>query len=508
MLIPSLLLVATLPGATAPALPPPPASESLEDRVVEHRLANGWTLLIVPRDGAPVVSFETYIGVGSVNEHPGITGMAHMFEHMAFKGSDRIGTRDWPREQAALARLEAAHTAYSNALETGEDVERLRTAFEKAQADAATLVEPEEFSALLEDAGGSASLNASTSADETRYTVSLPSNCVELWAWMERERFGRPVLREFYKERDVVGEERNMRVDSSPGGTTWEALISTAFREHPYRIPTIGWREDIERLRRTEAEEFFATHYAPRRFVTTIVGDVDPERVIELLERYLGDLPPGPEPAPIGPPEPEQTEERRTQVEFPAEPILAMGWRVPALDHPDTAAVEVAMRLLGWSRSSRLERRLIWEDGIALQVQVGLGWPGNRHPNLAGLFAFPTAGVTLEQLEAAIDEEIERLAAEGPGPEELAGVLRVARAETLRAMQGDAELAAWLGEWHAKTGDWRRFFRRGEELEAVGPADVQRALRTYFVPTGRTLVQLVPPADASEPQPETDEENR
>ncbi len=472
------------------------AAAGLEERVVVHRLDNGWTFLILPRHGAPVVSFETYIGVGSADEPAGMSGIAHMFEHMAFKGSDRVGTRDWEGEKQALADVDELYAALQLARASGDEVavRAARESFAEAQERAAAFVEPEEFSRLLEEAGGSATLNASTSADETRYVVSLPKNQVELWCWLEAERFTRPVLREFYRERDAVLEERRMRVDSSPFGVLLEELRLAALRAHPYRVPTIGFPSDIAAYDRERARQFFETHYGARSLTTAIVGDVDPEALIPMLDRYFSDVPAGPEASRAPTTEPPQRGERRIAVEFPANPLLGIAWHAPAVEHADAPAVDIAVRLLGYARSSRLEKRLVHGDAIANQVIVATAWPGGRDANLSLVVAVPNSGVSTEALEDAIYEEIERLAAEGPGPEELAGVKRVARADFLRSLRDDTAVASGLTENQAMTGDWRTFFRRAERLQSVRAADVQRVLRTYFTRDHRTVATLAPPA--------------
>jgi predicted Zn-dependent peptidase len=470
---------------------------ALESEIVLHRLENGWTFLILPRHEAPVVSFETYIGVGSADEPAGMSGIAHMFEHMAFKGSDRVGSRDWPAEREALAEVDELYEALQLAERSGDEsaLRAAREAFADAQERAASFVVPEEFSRLLEEAGGSSTLNASTSSDETRYVVSLPKNQLELWCWLEAERFTRPVLREFYREREAVLEERRMRVDSSPFGVLLEELRMAAFRAHPYRVPTIGFPSDIAAYDRDRAQAFFDEHYGARSLTTAIVGDVDPEALIPMLERYFSGVPAGPEPRNIVTSEPPQRGERRIDVQFPAGEMVAMAWHAPALEHPDAPAMEIAVRLLGYGRSSRFERRLVHEDAIANQVIVTTAWPGGREANLTLAIAVPNTGVATIDLESAIYEEIERLAEEGPSSAELAGVKRVARADFLRSLRDDAAVASGLTENQALTGDWRNYFRRAERLQSVRGADVQRVLKTYLVRTSRTVATLAPPTE-------------
>ncbi|HET9791919.1 MAG TPA: insulinase family protein, partial [Candidatus Angelobacter sp.] len=193
---------------------------SFEKRITVKKLSNGLTVLVMERPEAPVFSFYTHVDAGSAQEVQGITGLAHMFEHMAFKGTDEIGTTNYPAEKAALAKVEDTYAAYQeeNEKEVGRDpkkVEQLAAAWKAAIADADQYVIPNQFGEIVESQGG-VGLNASTDLDETLYFYSFPENRLELWAYLESERFIHPVLREFYKERDVVTEERRMRTDSSP----------------------------------------------------------------------------------------------------------------------------------------------------------------------------------------------------------------------------------------------------------------------------------------------------
>src|SRR5262245_556429 len=267
---------------------------SFEKTVTEHRLENGMTFLIVERHEVPVVSFHLYADVGSVDEEVGQTGMAHMFEHMAFKGTPDIGTRDYPREKEALDRVDDAYRRLRSArLELKPDparIEELDKAFRAAQAEAGEYARSEEFTQVIEQAGG-AGLNASTSNDATRYYLSLPSNKAELWFSLESARYLDPVLREFYKERDVVMEERRMRVESQPVGKLVSNMLSLAYRAHPYGREGIGWRSDLENLTRWKAEEFFEKHYVPETLTAVIVGDVDPKQAVAWAEAYFGRLP-------------------------------------------------------------------------------------------------------------------------------------------------------------------------------------------------------------------------
>jgi predicted Zn-dependent peptidase len=466
----------------------------LQASVVEHTLDNGWTFLIVPREGAPVASFHTYIDVGGIFEDEGATGMAHMFEHMAFKGSARLGSLDWTAEQQAMNKLERAYTRLRSLREAGKTgaVSKAEQTFLVAQKKAASFVDPEAFSKILEEAGGSGSLNASTSAEETRYVVSLPSNQVELWCWMERERFHKPVLREFYKERDAVMEERRMRVESDPFGKLFEELLATAFTTHPYRRPVIGYEADLNSFSRTDAQVFYAKHYGVRRFTTAIIGDVDPATLIPMLERYFGDLEPGPEPTEINVTEPEQEAERRIDVAFPAMPIVIAAWHVPSRSHPDSVALNLGLSILGQASASRLGEALVRGSSLAAGAGAEAGLPGDRYPNLAIAYGIPAQDTPIEVLEAGIYEVMDTFTQDGPTASELAGAKNRARASLLRGLQDNEALAADLCEWQSKSGDWRNLFAQPDALAQVTARDIQRVFAKYFTQASRTVATLVP----------------
>ena len=250
---------------------------SFEKRVTKHMLQNGLTVLVVERPEAPVFSFFTHVDVGSDREYPGITGLAHMFEHMAFKGTDKIGTKNYASEKEALAKVERAYQEYDSERrkEAGSDekkVAALEKAWKEAIADAQQYVTENEFGQIIEQKGGTG-LNAFTDNEETGYHYSLPSNDLELWAYLESERFLHPVLREFYKERDVVHEERRLG-ESQPMGRLFEQFIGAAFIAHPYGKPVVGWPSDLESFSATDAETFYKKYYVPSNMVVTLVGDV------------------------------------------------------------------------------------------------------------------------------------------------------------------------------------------------------------------------------------------
>lgn len=462
------------------------------EKVIEKTLPNGLRLLLLPRGEAPVVSFHTYVDVGSVDERVGITGVAHVFEHMAFKGSAALGSKDWEREKAALEAEEASFLAWREAKKSAspEEIQVKEAAFREAQKRAGALVAAEVFSSVIETAGG-VGLNATTNVDATQYFYSLPANKIELWAWLESERFARPVLREFYKETDVVKEERRMRYESSPMGQLQEAFIAAAFNAHPYGQPTIGHMSDLHSLSRSEAEAFYREHYSPAGIVVAIVGKFDPETILPLLERYFSRIPAGPSPKRVVTLEPEQKGERRVEIETRAQPAVYIGWHRPESKHPDDPALDAMADLLAGGRYARLYTRLIKQDQIASSVNASANFPGSKYPSLFFASATPVPEKTTQDCEKAIYEEIAKLAAEGPSEEEMEGLKRRAKARFLGGLDSNAGLARQIARHEALYGDFREAFRQPEKIAALQVEDIRRVAKSYFAKKNRTVATLV-----------------
>src|SRR6202161_4196052 len=273
---------------------------SFEKRITVKKLPNGLTIVICERPEAPVFSFYTLVDAGSAQDPMGKTGLAHMFEHMAFKGTDKIGTSDYAAEKPALEKVETAYAAYVAERDktVGRDEDRLKQlekAWKDAIAEADKYAVPNQFGKIVEQSGGQ-DLNAFTDYDETGYHYSLPSNRLELWAYLESERFLHPVMREFYKERNVVIEERRMRTDSNPIGRLLEQFTTAAFQAHPYHRPTIGWISDLNTFSATDAKNFFDRYYIPSNMVVAVVGDVKASEAMPIIEKYFSRIPARPKP--------------------------------------------------------------------------------------------------------------------------------------------------------------------------------------------------------------------
>src|SRR5258708_5967243 len=283
---------------------------SFEKRVTVKKLANGLTIIVMERPEAPVFSFYTYVNAGSAQEVNGITGLAHMFEHMAFKGTDKIGTTNYRSEKLALEKVEKTYAAYlrERLRETGRDpkkIVQLEKAWQEAVKEADQYVVPEQYSEIIEREGG-VGLSASTSWDNTDYFYSFPENRLELWAYLESERFLHPVMREFYKERDVVYEERRLRTDSSPEGRLQEQFLGAAYNAHPYGRPVVGFPSDLKAFSATDAGRFYKKYYVPANMTVVVVGDVKAPQAMPVIEKYFGRLPAALAPEPLRTREPSQ----------------------------------------------------------------------------------------------------------------------------------------------------------------------------------------------------------
>jgi predicted Zn-dependent peptidase len=495
----SLLLALLFASGNAAAASFPAASlpDDIRLPITEHTLKNGMRLLIVERREPPTFSAYLRFKVGSVNEVPGQTGLAHLLEHMMFKGTVLFGTTDPEGERRILERIDAKYLVLrtERAKERQPDgrgdaaaVATLEKEIADLEAQAKRYVLRNELWEIYRRNGG-VRLNATTSREGTQYFVSLPKNRLELWALLESDRIRNPVFREFYTEREVVKEERRQRVDTSPRGQLLEAALATAFVALPYRHPILGWPAELENLTRPQAREFFRTYYAPNNALAVLVGDLDAAEVIQTVERYFGSIPAQPIPPPPLLEEPPQHGERRIRVEFPAEPQLLWMYRIPALGHADMFALSVLGALLGDGRSSRLHKRLVEERRLVTSISVGPWFL--RYGGLLLIQATPRAPHSLEEVESAIEQELARIQAEPPSDRELLKVRNQMESSTVRGLMSNGGLASRLGEAWALMGDWRFVFEEPKRIQAVTAGEVVEAAKRYLIPQQRTVAWLV-----------------
>lgn len=463
------------------------------EQVTEFTLDNGMKFIIMENHDAPVVSFVTYADVGGANEPDGKTGVAHFLEHLAFKGTTKIGTTDYEQEKEALNRLDQVFEQLKAAKKAGkeEDVTKLIETFKKAQVEAANYVQQNAFGRIVETAGG-VNINATTSPDATRYFYSFPSNKLELWMSLESERFLDPVFREFYKEQNIILEERRLRTENNPIGTMVEAFLDTAFTEHPYKRPTIGYNEDIRNLTREDVRDFFNIYYGPNNLTISIVGDVQPEQVKQLAQVYFGRYTSKPSPPMVTKVEPSQTETREVTLKLVSQPWYLKGYHVPALSHPDSAIYQVISTLLSSGRTSRLYKSLVEEKQVALVAQGFNGFPADKYPNLMLFYAQTSPNSSIEDVATALSSEIEKLKTEPVFEQELQRVKNQLRAGLLRSLDSNLGMGKALVEYEVKTGNWRNLFDQLQAIDAVTSADIQRVAQETFTSENLTIGRILP----------------
>jgi predicted Zn-dependent peptidase len=478
---------------------------SFEKKTQVKTLANGLTIVVSERHEAPVFSFYTLVDAGAAQDPKGETGMAHMFEHMAFKGTTKIGTTNYEAERVALDKLEQAYQALQRERlkRVGRDekkIAELDKAFQQAQEEADQYVKKNEFGEIIESQGGQ-DLNATTSEDETSYFYSMPSNRLEIWAYLESERFLDPVLREFYQERDVVYEERRMRTESSPIGRMIEQFLAAAYMAHPYRNPDVGWPSDLQNLTMTDAHKFFDTYYVASNITIAIVGDVTPDAVFAMADKYFGRLPVKPKPDDLRTVEPPQIDERNVSIPEASQPIYLEGYHRPDYRDPDDAVYDAISDLLSEGRTSRLYRSLVRDKKIAATAIGFTDFPGMKYPCLFGFYAIPTPEHTAAELQAGFKEEIERIKTQDVSDAELETVKTRAKANLIRGLDENGGLAQQLAIYQARYGDWRELFYNIDRLQKVTKEDVRRVANKTFTPTNRTvaIVQTVAPAAVPSP---------
>jgi len=464
---------------------------SFEKRITVKKLANGLTLLLCERPEAPVFSFFTLVDAGSAQDPMGKTGLAHMFEHMAFKGTDKIGTTDYAAEKTALAKVEVAYAAYiaERDKSVGRDeakLNQLEKDWKDAIAAADKYVKSNEFGKIIEQNGGE-DMNAFTSYDETGYHYSLPINRLELWAYLESERFLHPVLREFYKERNVVIEERRLRTDSRPTGRLIEQFNAAAFEAHPYHRPTVGWMSDLNSFSATDAQAFFDKYYVPSNMVVAVAGDVHRARDLPMLEKYFGRLPKRPQPDEATTTEPPQNSERKVVLREKAQPLYLEGYHRPDYRTKDDAVYDAITDLMSEGRTSRLYRALVRDKKIASFSAGFSGLPGVKYPHLFAFYAVPLPGHTTREMADGIHAEIERLKKEDISDDELKMIKTRTKANLIRSLADNEGLATSLATDQTRYGDWRELFHSVDRIDQVTKADIRRVANETFVDTNRTV---------------------
>ncbi len=466
----------------------------VEKKVVEYNLDNGLKVLVLPRHDAPVVSFATIANVGGVDDPKGANGIAHMFEHMAFKGTKEIGTSDFKKESKWMTDEDKIYGMIRAEKEKGLRADSATLAgldkqLQSASDSASQYIKVNEFGEIYNREGG-VGLNAGTSYDFTVYHVSFPANRLELWMAAESDRFLNPVLREFYKEKQVIAEERRMSRESSPQGKLQEVFIADAFISHPYHNTLIGPMSDIQNFDRETALAFFKKYYVPSNMIIAIVGDVNPEEVHVLAKKYFGRLPAAPKPEPIMTVEPPQNAEKRIILKDKAQPLYLCGFHIPEENHPDKPALDALADYLGQGRTSLLYKSLVKDKQIAVQTMAFAGFPGNKYPSLFGIVAVPSKDHSNAENEAEIIKQIEIVKTELIPDADVQKIKARAKANLINSLTSNEGLAFQLAIASVVTGDWHRVFHDMERIDAVTADDIKRVANKYLNLDGRTVAML------------------
>ncbi|MFQ5962829.1 MAG: M16 family metallopeptidase [Candidatus Scalinduaceae bacterium] len=467
-------------------------AQKLKLDVKEHVLKNGLKILMLEKHDVPTVSLRVVYKVGSVNEHPGITGASHLFEHMMFKGTKIFGIKDFESERPLLGKEDELIAKIETEKARGDDIDKEKVEFlekelrEVWKKQKELIVKDEMWSIYLKN--GATGLNASTGSDATYYYCNLPANKLELWAFMESDRMRNLILREFYSERDVVMEERRLRTENSPFGLLIEQLNAATYTAHPYGWPVIGWMSDLQNIKKEEVAKYFKQYYSPNNAVIIAVGDINPGKVIELVEKYFGDIPRQPPSPKVTTVEPKQIGERRVYVEYDANPVLSIAYHKPAVGHPDQYVFDVIEAILSSGRTSRLYKSLIEDKRIAVMARA-YGGP-SKYADAFIFFCTPRNPHTVEEVEEAIYEELEKLKMTAVTEHELQKIKNQIEANFIRSLDSSTGLASIIASYEAIYG-WRYINTLVEKTIAVTPEDIMRVAKEYFTKTNRTVAILV-----------------
>jgi predicted Zn-dependent peptidase len=471
-----------------------------ERKVTEFTLSNGMHFILLERHQVPVVSFHTLVNAGFAQDPAGQSGLAHLLERLAFKGTENIGTRNWAAEKKALEDVEDVYDRMMAERNKGVRASQIQLAALELDADRAAGMaqsqeDPGEFERVFQENGG-VGLSCRTTPDSIETSYSLPSNRIELWFLMESQRLAHPVFREFYQERSAILTEIQNSVDTKPLPKLRQALLATAFAAHPYRNPPLGWPSDVANLRRADAKAFVDTYWVPGNIVMGIVGDVDPASAQRLAERYFGTIPAKPLPAVIHTQEPPQLGPKTVALLGSGQPLLMVGYKRPSQTHADDLALDVVRMILGEGQAGWMYKELVEEKRIAQAVEADDTFPAGRYTSLFVFTVSPARDRTVEENQKALDELLARFIAKPVDADTLARVKNMLRGRIARLLGSNQELAALLPAYYAGYGDWRKLFNVLSGYDHLTAEDLQRVAARYFTPANRTAAYL---SDAVQP---------
>jgi predicted Zn-dependent peptidase len=466
----------------------------LEKNVVKTKLKNGITVLMLERHLSPTVSLYIQHHIGAVDEQNGKSGAAHLLEHMMFKGTTTIGTKNYAAEKKIMAAIEKTGSLLDKEKRKGQKADpkiivKLSKSLKELQDRHKKYIIPNEVDRLYTQNGG-LDMNASTGQDFTTYHVSLPANKIELWARIEADRLLNPVFREFYTERDVVMEERRQRVEAEPNGKLYEALMSAAYKTHPYGRPILGWEKDLMNLGTSALKEIFQRYQAPGSIVIAVVGDINPPETLKLIEKYFGPIPASPDIKNAIPAEPQQTEERRVKISFDASPTMIIGFHKPNPPAHEDYVFDVLETILTKGRTSRLYKKMVTEMQIAKSVSAYNGVPATRYPNLFIISAQPRHPHTNMELEETILQELEKLKTQPVPDEELIKAKNNMKMDFIQNLDSNSEIASILSYYEVLLGDYRYLADYLKNIDKITAEDIQKTAEIYFSKNNRTIAVL------------------
>lgn len=465
----------------------------IQNRVSEFTLDNGLKFILIEDHAMPIASFVTYVNAGGSDERIGIWGISHILEHMAFKGTSEIGATDIKAERKLMAQMDALFEQIKaeRGLPVPDEarIKKLQADLLALEEEAVKLVKTNEIDTILKRQGG-VGLNAGTSADQTMYFFSLPSNRLELWAYIESARFSDPVFREFYKEREVIREERRVRTDNSPIGRLIEQISALAFNDHPYHNSVIGPMSNIEGVSRQDVLAYFRKNYHAGNMVIGVAGDVTPDQLKTMAKKYFSKIPGGKRNPRVSTVEPRQLGEKTITIYEETQPWLVLGYHCPDSRHPDFLKFSILDQLFTAGRTSRLQKRLVVDEKKALALGSFAGYPGNKYPALYLIFALPNADVGTDYLLQATSEELARLREGLVSPEELESAKKRLKVQIMGGMGNDRGLLMAMLNAEVIKGSWKKAFEDYDRVDTITAEDIQALVKTYLVDDQRVVTRI------------------
>lgn len=474
--------------------------EGIKIDVKEHSLKNGMKILVLERHNSPTIAVFVYFRVGSVHEPSGQTGISHLLEHLLFKGSQTIGTKNYykenelaKRQEEIIGKLDALHKIKQGketdkATIEDQEIKILEEELKSLDEVYKNYIVPKEYTQIYIK-NGAQDLNASTSKYYTNYFCKLPANKLELWAWLESDHITNPVLRGFYEERNTVLEEHRLRSQDDPDGVLWEEFEALMYKAHPYHRPVIGWRSDIESLKKKQVEEYFHRFYGPNNAVAVIVGDVKADEVIKLMRQYFERIPPGTPVPEITTIEPEQLGERRVTIEFESQPKLVIGYKGATIGQKDDFVFDIISTILSEGRTSRLYKKLVIDKKMCLDIDTFND--ASKDIGHFVIYAVPQTPYSTADVEKAIYEELELLKKEPVSEKELQRAKNNLEVSFLRGLNSNIGMAQRLGH-NEISSSWHYLLEWLPQCQKVVAEDIMKSADKYFIQTKRTVATIIP----------------